>query len=280
MRSQKEEAHGLGVILLQDLANGEEVAQTLGHLFVVDPNETVVHPDAGQRFAVCALALCNFVLVMRELQVGATAMNIKTLAQGLATHGRALDVPARATLAVGAVPLGVIRLLRLGRFPQHKVQRIILAVIHGNPLAGTQVIQRLARELAVAWKLAHRIVHIAIARLVGQALGFELTDQAEHLWHVLGCTRLQCGGLDAEFGDVQMHGFDHLVGQRANADAAFNCALDDLVVNIRDVAHIGHAVPAALEPALHHIESHHHARVPNVAQVINRHAANIHADMA
>ena len=141
MRADDEKAHGLGVVLRQHVADGEEVAQALGHLFVVHPHKTVVHPEERQRFAVSAFALGDFVLMVGKLQVSAAAVNVKALAQGLAAHGRALDVPAGPALAIGAVPLGVCGLALFGGFPEHKVQRVLLAIEHGHALAGTQLIE-------------------------------------------------------------------------------------------------------------------------------------------
>ena len=77
-----------------------------------------------------------------------------------------------------------------------------------------------------------------------------------------------------------MHFGDHGIGQRADSYAALNCTLDDLVINIGDVAHIGHGVTAGTQPALHHIKGHHHARMADVAQVIHRHAADVHTHLA
>ena len=76
-----------------------------------------------------------------------------------------------------------------------------------------------------------------------------------------------------------MHGRNHFVGQLADGNAALQGSFDDLVINVGDVADIGHAIPAGAQPFLHHIEGNHHARMSDVAQVINRHAANIHAHM-
>jgi hypothetical protein len=59
-------------------------------------HEAVVHPHVGQRLAGGALALGDLVLVVRELQVGAAAVDVEGVAQHLAAHGRAFDVPARA----------------------------------------------------------------------------------------------------------------------------------------------------------------------------------------
>ena len=166
MGADDEKAHRFGVVLFQHFADGEKVAQRLGHFLVVHPHETVVNPETGQRLAVGAFALGDFVFVVRKLQVSATAVNIKRLAQRGAAHGRAFNVPARSAFAVvvaqtSAVPLGVFGFAFLGRLPQHEVQRIVLAFEHRHALAGAQFIQRFARQLAVASKLAHGVVHVA-----------------------------------------------------------------------------------------------------------------------
>jgi hypothetical protein len=57
-------------------------------------------------------------------------------------------------------------------------------------------------------------------------------------------------------------------------------SIDDLVVDVGDVAHIGHVVTQHTQPAVDHIEGHHHACMTHVAQVIDRDAAHIHADPA
>ena len=105
-------------------------------------------------------------------------------------------------------------------------------------------------------------------------------DDLQHLRHVLGGTRLQRGRLDTQRANVLVHGGDHLVGQRADGDAALDSAFDDLVINVSDVAHISDLVATGPEPALHHVKGHHHAGVADVAEVVNRHAADVHADMA
>jgi hypothetical protein len=77
-----------------------------------------------------------------------------------------------------------------------------------------------------------------------------------------------------------VHGGDHLVGQRADGDAALQRPADDLVVDVGDVAHVGHAVAAGAQPAHHHVEGHHHARMAHVAQVVDGDAAHVHAHVA
>ena len=105
MRPDDKEAQHLCVDFLQYLANGEEIAQRLRHLLVIDPHEPVVHPGPNEWLAIgeCRLGplgLSNFVLMMRKLQIGPTTMEIKTGPKQLRGHGRALKVPTRTALPV------------------------------------------------------------------------------------------------------------------------------------------------------------------------------------
>jgi len=277
---KKEKAQRFGLVALQHLADGEKVAQALGHFFFIDAHKAVVHPKARQGLAAGAFALGNFVFVVRKLQVGTAAVDVERLAQQRAAHGRALDVPARPPGAVRAGPLHFGGLVGLGRFPEHEVERVALVVGHGHALAGAQLVEALARELAVASKGAHGVVHVAVRGAVGQPLLLQLPDQGQHLRHVVGGARFVGRALDAQRVGVLVQGLDHARGQAADGFAVVQRAGNDLVVDVGDVAHVGHAVAAGLEPALHHVESQHGARVPEVAQVINRHAADVEAHMA
>ena len=108
----------------------------------------------------------------------------------------------------------------------------------------------------------------------------ERADHGEHLGHILGGTGLVRGPLDAQGIRVLVKGIDHAIGQVADGFAVFHGTPDDLVVDIRDVAHIGDAIATDLEPALHHIERHHGPRMPQMAEIVDRHATHIHADMS
>ena len=59
-----------------------------------------------------ALGLGDLVLVMGEDEVDAAAVDLEVGAQLLLGHRRALDVPAGAPLAPGALPRGVLAWLR------------------------------------------------------------------------------------------------------------------------------------------------------------------------
>ena len=275
-----EKTHRFGVVLLEHIADSEEVAKRLAHLLVIHTHKTVMHPKMSEWLARGAFALGNFVFVVGKLEVGAAAVDVKSLAQSGAAHGRALDVPARSASAKFTRPFGVSRLFGLGGFPQHKVQRVFLAIQHCHAFAGAQLVQRLARQLAVASELAHRVIHITIAGAVGQALALQLADQGQHLRHIFGRAGFHRRWLNPQSANIGMHRGNHFVGELADSDAPLQSTLDDLVVNVGDVAHIGHPQATGLEPALHHIKRHHHAGVPDVAQVVDGHAAHIHAYMS
>ena len=196
----------------------------------------------AKRSAARRLALRDLVLVVGELQVLAAAVDVEGLAeQGLA-HRRALDVPARPAEAVLARPLGVVGLARLRRLPHHEVERIFLAVEHRHPLAGAKLVDRLARELAVAGELAHRVVHVAArARGSRSPCSSSVAISSSICGTYCGGARLVRRPLDEEPVGVLVQRRDHLLGELADRDAALERALDDLVVDVGDVAHVGDA---------------------------------------
>ena len=170
VRAQHEEAERLAVVSLQHVADREEVSERLRHLLVVDRQVSVVQPVVDERPAVRRLALRDLVLMVRELEVDAPAVDVEVLTEQRLAHRRAFDVPARTARAIDAVPFRVVRFRRLRRLPEHEVERILLAVEHGDALAGTKLVDRLARKLAVAGELAHRVVDVAAVGAIGQPL--------------------------------------------------------------------------------------------------------------
>jgi hypothetical protein len=70
------------VLRVHQFVDGEEVALGLGHLAAFHLQEAVVHPHVGHDLgAVGAARLGDLVLVVREDQVDAAAMNVEHLAQ-------------------------------------------------------------------------------------------------------------------------------------------------------------------------------------------------------
>jgi hypothetical protein len=85
---------------------------------------------------------------------------------------------------------------------------------------------------------------------------------------------------DAEGIRIRMHGLDEPIGQGAEGLAVVIGAIDDLVVDVGDVAHIVDVEPLGPQVTGHHVEHHHDPRMPEVAEVIYRHAADVHAHLS
>ncbi len=184
-----------------------------------------------------------------KLQIRAAAMNIKAFTQCLAAHGRAFNMPARApyakVLAQGrTVPFSIFGFELFRGFPQNKIKWVLFPIEYCHAFPRAQLIQRFARQFAIARKFAYRIVHITSRRLVCQSFGLKLANQTQHVRHIFRRTRFYCGRLNSQLGNVYMHRINHLVGECTDGDATLHSPFDDFVVNIRDIAHIGHPIPA------------------------------------
>ena len=213
--------------------------------------------------------------MVRELQICAAAVDIEGVTKQLLAHGRAFDVPAGAAFAPRAFPK--IYFIRLGRFPQHEVQRIAFKTVHFHPLTGAQIIQRFTGKLAVSGKFAHGVIHIAIGGRIGFAVGNQAFNHADHFADMLGGFWLDIGAQHTQCIGIFVHRLNKTGGQFADGFAVFRCTSDDFVVDIGDIAHISERITVRTQPARNHIEHHHHAAVAEVAIVVNGHAANIHA---
>ena len=132
------------------------------------------------------------VLVVREAQVDAAAVDVEGGAEVLRGHRRALDVPAGAARAPRRRPR---RGLRLGAF----FQPFQSAKSRGSRLprgsassAGLHVVDLLAGQLAVRRPASARRSRRrrAVLGRVGVAARDQLPDQLEHLRHVPGRGRL------------------------------------------------------------------------------------------
>src|ERR1700737_5348787 len=99
MRLQHIETKHFARPIGQKLPDGDKIAFGLRHLVAFDLQEAVVHPDAGHAGLVKgAAALREFVLVMREHQIDAAAMDIELFPEMLPRTPRALDVRTGAAL--------------------------------------------------------------------------------------------------------------------------------------------------------------------------------------
>ena len=85
MRLQNKEAQHLTRIFLENILHGKEIVLRLAHLLFMDCDEAVMQPVARKAvvIAAAALGLRDFILMMREDQITAAAVEVKGLAQVL-----------------------------------------------------------------------------------------------------------------------------------------------------------------------------------------------------
>ena len=277
MRREHEQAYGLGVELLHDVAHGEEVARGLGHLFVVHVDVAVVHPVLGKRIARRALGLGDLVFVVREDEVHAAAVDVERLAEVLHAHGRAFDVPPGAAHAPRTLPRRLAALLRL---PEGKVHGMALYVPHLHARAALEIVEVLAGELAVAGAVGLRVEVDVAVYLIGKALILELFDQGDDLADVLGGAGMHVRLHHAQgFGVLEVFA-DVLFGDGVHGGVFLIGAADHLVVDVREILHEGYVVTHVLEKAPQGIEDDKGARVADVEVVVHRRAAGVDADFA
>ena len=260
--------------LVQEIPHGKEIAQRLGHLPPLDLQHLVVQPDPGKiAFGMGAAALGDLVFMMRKHQVVAAAVNVERRPEQRMRHRRAFDMPAGAAAAPGALPAGQIP----GRgFPQHEIHRVALVRRHLDAGAGNHVIHRPAGERAVILVALDREQHMALGG-IGMALGDQPFDHLDHLADILRRPRHLAGLQRAQRRHVVEIPLRGLGGDLLDTAAAFGGAGVDLVVDVGEVAHIGHMVrpiDMAQQPE-EHVEHDHIARVPQVGAIINRWPAEI-----
>ena len=99
MALQQQHPIGATVVLVEQIEQVRDVADALGHLLALGvDDEAVVHPVVGEPLAE-RHRLGPLVLVVRETQVEATAVQVETLAEEVEAHHDAFGVPAGPAVA-------------------------------------------------------------------------------------------------------------------------------------------------------------------------------------
>src|SRR5262249_47765878 len=154
----------------------------------------VPHPEVHRVPAACRLRLRRLVLVVREDEVHAPAVEIEGLAQPLPRHGRALDVPSRPPGTPRGLP---VRLARLGALPEGEVERALLVLARLDPRAAPEVVDLPPGDAPVLRVAGDVEVDVAAGGVGGAALD-EARDEFLDLGNVLGGPRMHRCALDVE----------------------------------------------------------------------------------
>ena len=204
-------------------------------------------------------------------------MNIKGIAKTALGHRRTLDMPAWTTLAPWRAPA---YLTGFSGFPEHEIKRIFFLLIHFDPSTRLHILEITIGQFAIAGKLIDPIVDIAILRCIGIILGDQGLHHRDDICHMCSCSRLLGRRDNTQPRLILMHRGNKALGQRVTAFAIFTGSLDDLVIDIGDIAHILNLVTTCTQVTSYHIECHQHSRMSQVTVVIDRHTADIHTNLA
>ena len=189
-------------------------------------------------------------------------------------------MPARPPLPPRRIPR---RLARLGSLPEHEVERVVLRLVDLDALASAQVVERLSRQLAVAREPPHRVVHVAVVgRVRKPALRSSDSIMSSMPRHVLAwrAARDPASARPSAAASSSIARMKR-VGQRLDRFAVLAGALDDLVVDVGDVANVGDVVAAdARSQRRTTSNTTMHAGMTEVAVVVDGHAADVHAHFA
>ena len=125
VRLQQQHPVRAGVVVIHQVEQVGDVAEALRHLLALGiDHETVVHPMVGKSLAQ-SNRLSALVLVMRELEVHATAVQVEALAEDVEAHHHAFAVPAGSAVTPRRRPRW---LARLGQLPHREVGRMPLVL--------------------------------------------------------------------------------------------------------------------------------------------------------
>ena len=210
-------------------------------------------------------------------------MNVEHVLQIAMAHRGAFDMPARTTRTERCVPTGVERIGILRGLPQREIARIMLVGRHVGRVDRVVFVVAgivdgrshrvgdlgciigdgglfLMRQFAIMRPAGHVEVDVAgrIAVLVGHhitvAVVDDLPNKVDHVDHVAGGTRFVGRRLDAE----RIVCFSELafvdVGTFPPLLTCGGRLVENLVVDIGDVAHECDLVAETLEPATYHVE--------------------------
>src|SRR5699024_1525001 len=185
------------------------------------------------------------------------------LAEVLARHRRAFQMPSGPATAPGGVPAGAGRIGVLGRLPQREIAGV--ALIGGLVLLDRgQLVQALVGEPAVLWPGAHVEIHVARIAGVGMPAGDESLDQVDHLRDMTGGAGLVGGREHAECvvcsGELPLE----TVRPGPPGHVRLGGLGQDLVVDIGDVAHQGDLEATAPQPPHQDVEGDRATQVADV----------------
>ncbi len=258
--------------LFKDLPNGEKVPQGLGHLLLVDLHEAVMNPVAREFLSRCTTRLGNLVLMMGKDQIHPAAVDIEGLAEMSNGHGGTLNMPAGPSLPPRTRPG---RLTGLGTLPEGEIHRMAFPLIYIHPRACLEIIQSTFGEPAVIRILCHFKVDVPI-HLVCQTLPNQSFGQPHNVGHMLSRFGFDGRRPYAQFPHVIVIGLNEFGRDLVTTHTLLVRPLNNLVIDVGEILGKLDPIAGVFEIPANHIEYQRAPRMPDMAIVIDRHAAHIH----
>ena len=277
MSGYDEETQGFRVKVFQNINYHEEIAQGFGHFFFINGNKAIVQPVVYEGMATsAAFGLSDFVFVMRENKITAATVEVEAFAQIFHTHGRAFDVPARTAFTPRAGPS---RFTRFSSFPQSEVHGISFAVVYVNASASHHIFQITTGKLAVMLEFFYAVIYVTfnLVSIVTVDKGlYGLDDVFDMFRHA---------GINVSAFYVQLvHYFivriNVTVANVKPLHAFLVGSVDNLIVDISEVLHMGYVIAFVFQEATDNVPSYEGTSVANVRMVVGSNAANVDVCLA
>ena len=163
-----------------------------------------------------AATLRDLVLMMREHQIQPPGMNVERLAEIVARHGRALDMPARPSRRVGK---GIFpsRLIFAARLPENEIGRIALVRCDLDACTGDHVLPASSGQGAVCRHFRDTEKHMAFGG-IGETTVDQCLDHVDHATNELGRPRLMIRRQRAKRGNILVKTGNGVLAQPVDAD--------------------------------------------------------------
>ena len=194
------------------------------------------------------------VFVVREAQIDSAAVNIESLTQVAVRHCRAFEVPARTSLPPRGIPRGRGWFFGLRSLPKREVARVLLPRLGCRidlrfVFRRSHILKALVSERTIVLLRTHTEVHVSRAIAVCVAAVNEPLNECDLFGNMTGCARLigrfQNAKLLVRGGELAFE----TLSPRPPRNPGLSRLIQNLVVNISDIANVGHFQTCALEPA-------------------------------
>ncbi len=162
-------------------------------------------------------------------------------------------MPSRAARAPGAGPGGFAG---LGAFPEGEIQGVFLFLARLDARAGLKVFDVAARELAVALVGADAEIDVAVGGRIGVTFGDKVFAERDHVRDVFRGLGFDVGAHDAQTVHIRVERIDVGAGDGLEVRAFAVGPVDDLVVDVGEVAYKGHIQPRVAEVADQYVEDY------------------------